>query len=54
MPFAGSKKKVTNINSREAYRNDHHRNLFGTDKKTPFDSKRNTEWKTSNNGSYQY
>ena len=31
MPFAGSSKKVTSINAREAYRNDHHRNLFGTD-----------------------
>lgn len=39
MPFAGSKAKVTAVNSREAYRNDHHRNLFGTDSKTPFDKK---------------
>ena len=37
MPFAGSNKKVTKVNAREAYRNDHHRNLFGTDNNTPFD-----------------
>ena len=36
MPFAGSKKKIQNVNSREAYRQDHHRNLFGTDVGTPF------------------
>lgn len=36
MPFAGSNRKITNVNAREAYRNDHHRNLFGTDTKTPF------------------
>ena len=27
-PYAGSKQKIVNVNSREAYRNDHHRNLF--------------------------
>ena len=32
MPFAGSKKKVVNVNARDAYRNDHHMNLLGTDK----------------------
>lgn len=31
MPFAGTSRKITAVNSREAYRNDHHRNLFGTD-----------------------
>jgi len=36
MPFAGTAMKINNVNSREAYRQDHHRNLFGTDKKTPF------------------
>jgi hypothetical protein len=30
-PFAGTKAKVTSVNAREAYRQDHHRNLFGTD-----------------------
>jgi len=39
MPFAGTSRKITAVNSREAYRNDHHRNLFGTDSKTPFDKK---------------
>jgi len=36
MPFAGSKRKIQNVNAREAYRQDHHRNLFGTDSSTPF------------------
>ena len=54
MAYAGSKKKVTNVNSREAYRNDHHRNLFGTDKSTPFEKRQNTEWKTSNAGNFAY
>lgn len=47
MPFAGSSKKVTKVNAREAYRNDHHRNLFGTDNKTPFDKQAQTEYQTS-------
>jgi hypothetical protein len=47
MPFAGSSKKITKVNAREAYRNDHHRNLFGTDSKTPFDKKAQTEYLTS-------
>ena len=54
MAYAGSRAKVTNVSSRDAYRNDHHRNLFGTDKATPFEKKKNTEWKTSNAGSYAY
>lgn len=32
MPYAGSKSKVISVSARDAYRNDHHRNLFGTDK----------------------
>lgn len=36
MPYAGSANRITNVSSREAYRRDHHRNLFGTDKQTPF------------------
>jgi hypothetical protein len=39
MPYAGSSKKVTVVNSRDEYRRDHHRNLFGTDS--------NTVWKKS-------
>ena len=42
------------VNSREAYRHDHHRNLFGTDKATPFNKAKNSEWQTSNAGSYAY
>jgi len=46
MPFAGSNRKITNVNAREAYRNDHHRNLFGTDNKTPFGKEQSSEFKT--------
>ena len=35
-PFAGVAKKINTVNPREAYRQDHHRNLFGTDNSTPF------------------
>ncbi len=35
-PFAGSQRKVTAVSARDAWRQDHHRNLFGTDKRTPF------------------
>ena len=44
MPFAGCSRKVTTVNSRDAYRQDHHRNLFGTDKSTPFDKKKEQDW----------
>jgi hypothetical protein len=46
MPFAGTSRKIQNVNAREAYRQDHHRNLFGTDKATPF-SKNQSSWATS-------
>jgi len=36
MPYAGSSNKISKVNAKEAYLNDHHRNLFGTDKNTPF------------------
>jgi hypothetical protein len=36
MPFAGVAKKIAQVNAREAYKQDHHRNLFGTDTATPF------------------
>jgi len=44
MPYAGTAKKINNVNSREAYRADHHRNLFGTDKATPFGKKAEHGW----------
>jgi len=44
MPFAGTSKKINNVNSREAYRQDHHRNLFGTDKVTPFGKANQSTW----------
>jgi len=36
LPYAGTAKKIAKVNPREAYLNDHHRNLFGTDNSTPF------------------
>ena len=53
MPFAGSSRKVTSVSSRDAYRQDHHRNLFGTDKATPFKKKMETEWQTTQKHAYQ-
>jgi hypothetical protein len=44
MPFAGTSKKIVALNSRDAYRNDHHRNLFGNDSATPFDKKKEQAW----------
>ena len=48
LPYAGCAAKISQVNSRDAYRRDHHRNLFGTDKSTPFE-KKTTEggWRTS-------
>jgi Ca2+-binding EF-hand superfamily protein len=55
MPYAGSRAKISTVNSRDAYRRDHHRNLFGTDKETPFESRaKGAQWQTSNAGSYAY
>ena len=53
MPFAGVSKKITAVNPREAYRNDHHRNLFNTDKATPFEKKHGAGWQTTTNSHYQ-
>lgn len=44
MPYAGSSKKISHVNAREAYLNDHHRNLFGTDKETPFVKGKGSAW----------
>lgn len=51
--YAGSKAKVTQVNAREAYRQDHHRNLFGTDKRTPFGKKQQTDWATTNGSNFR-
>ena len=48
MPYAGTAKKINNVNAREAYRQDHHRNLFGTDKSTPFAKNTPHHYQTSN------
>ena len=53
MPFAGSSAKVAQVNSREAYMRDHHRNLFGTDQQTPFNMKNGkTDYTTNMKGTY--
>lgn len=52
MPYAGSQRKVTQVSARDAWRQDHHRNLFGTDKATPFTKTKGQEWQTSAKGSY--
>jgi len=35
------------VSARDAWRNDHHRNLFGTDKATPFVKAKGAEWQTT-------
>lgn len=47
MAFAGKAAKVVAVSARDMWRQDHHRNLFGTDKSTPFDKKRAANWATS-------
>ena len=51
-PFAGSSRKVTAVSARDAWRQDHHRNLFGTDKRTPFAKDRVAEWGSSQHMGY--
>ena len=51
-PYAGSQRKVTAVSARDLWRQDHHRNLFGTDKSTPFVKSKEQEWQTSTKGSY--
>jgi L,D-peptidoglycan transpeptidase YkuD (ErfK/YbiS/YcfS/YnhG family) len=52
LPYAGTSRKITQVSARDAWRQDHHRNLFGTDKQTPFQKNKNQEWQTSAHGSY--
>lgn len=52
LAYAGSQRKVTNVSARDAWRQDHHRNLFGTDKSTPFAKNKAAEWQSSNKGNY--
>lgn len=47
MPYAGVARKVARVNAREQYRQDHHRNLFGTDGKTPFAKGSSQHWQTA-------
>ena len=48
-----SKKKIQNVNSREAYRQDHHRNLFGTDEGTPFNKNAVHAYQSASHGATQ-
>ena len=52
LPFAGSNRKITNVNARDAYRNDHHRNLFGTDDSAVFTKQQSTDWKSTKNNHF--
>lgn len=49
MPFAGVSHKVTNINSHEAWRRDHHRKLFfGQEDQDPItDTSKKVQWETT-------
>jgi Ca2+-binding EF-hand superfamily protein len=52
MAFAGSQRTVTHVSARDCWRQDHHRNLFGTDKATPFEKNNNTHWQTTMKGGH--
>lgn len=52
LPYAGSSRVVTAVSARDKWRQDHHRNLFGTDKNTPFVKSKGGEWQTQTKGSY--
>lgn len=47
LPYAGSQRKVTQVSARDVWRQDHHKNLFGTDKNTPFVKSKAADWQTS-------
>lgn len=46
MAYAGSSRKITQVSARDQWRMDHHRNIFGTDKATPFTKGKATDWQT--------
>ena len=52
LAYAGSQRKVTQVSARDAWRQDHHRNLFGTDKNTPFNKTKTQDWQTTTKGNY--
>ena len=52
MAFAGSSRVVKNVSARDAWRLDHHKNLFGTNKATPFVKSKAAEWQTSAGGAH--
>jgi hypothetical protein len=52
LAYAGSSRKVTAVNARDAWRLDHHRNLFGTDNATPFAKNKTQDWQSSAKGTF--
>lgn len=44
LAYAGSQRKVTAVSARDMWRQDFHRNLFGTDKNTPFQKGKVADW----------
>lgn len=44
---------MTTVNARDAYRADHHRNLFGTDRGAVFDKKSTTDYTSSTKGALE-
>ena len=44
LPYAGSQRKVISVSARDMWRLDHHRNLFGMDKQTPFVKEKGQDW----------
>ena len=45
--YAGTQRTVTQVSARDAWRLDHHKNLFGTDKSTPFAKNKVNEWQST-------
>lgn len=52
LAYAGSQRKVTAVSARDMWRQDFHRNLFGTDKNTPFVKGKVADWQSSAKGNY--
>lgn len=47
MAYAGSQRKVCAVSARDMWRLDHHKNLFGTNKETPFAKGKANDWQTT-------
>lgn len=53
MPYAGSQQKVTKIDSRSSWLNDHHRKMFGGSDDIVSSSKNDYHWQTTHNSKFQ-